>query len=97
MSCPYEVLGVDKDCELSAIKKAYRKLSLQYHPDRNSTSEANEKMLQINAAYEEIGDVDQRKSYDNRVLKFTSTLFIIYIYSLYISVLCTIHQFIVIF
>jgi DnaJ-class molecular chaperone len=67
MSCPYEVLGVDKDCELSAIKKAYRKLSLQYHPDRNSTSEANEKMLQINAAYEEIGDVDQRKSYDNRV------------------------------
>ena len=67
MSCPYEVLGVDKDCDLSVIKKAYRKLSLQYHPDRNNTSEANEKMLRINAAYEEIGDIDQRKSYDNRV------------------------------
>ena len=50
MSDPYDVLGVERDCDLSSIKKAYRKLSLQYHPDRNNSNEANEKMLKINAA-----------------------------------------------
>jgi molecular chaperone DnaJ len=56
MSDPYDVLGVERDCDLSSIKKAYRKLSLQYHPDRNNSNEANEKMLKINAAYEIIGE-----------------------------------------
>ena len=68
MSNPYEVLGVDKDCCLNTIKKAYRKLSLQYHPDRNGNSvEANEKMLQLNAAYEEIGSAERKKEYDSRI------------------------------
>ena len=68
MSNPYEVLGVDKDCDLNSIKKAYRRLSLQYHPDRNgNSSEANTKMLEINAAYEEIGDEEQRRLYDSRM------------------------------
>ena len=66
MSDPYDVLGVERDCDLSSIKKAYRKLSLQYHPDRNNSNEANEKMLKINAAYEIIGEADQRKLHDGR-------------------------------
>ena len=64
---PYEILGVDKNCDDNTIKKAYRKLSLQYHPDRNNSAESNSKMLEINSAYEEIGTPDQRKKYDSRM------------------------------
>ena len=51
---PYEILGVSEDASLEEIKKKYRELAMQYHPDINQTAEAAEKMKQINVAYEEI-------------------------------------------
>jgi DnaJ-class molecular chaperone len=63
-SCPYEVLGVSKDASEDTIKRAYRKLSLQYHPDRNSSPEASAKFQSINEANEILSDPQKRRMYD---------------------------------
>jgi molecular chaperone DnaJ len=61
----YRVLGVSRDASDDAIKKAYRKLALQHHPDRNPDStHAEPKIREINAAYEVVGDPEKRRSYD---------------------------------
>ena len=61
----YQVLGVSRDASDDDIKKAYRKLVFQYHPDRNPDSkDADAKIRELNAAYEIIGDADKRRSYD---------------------------------
>ena len=61
----YDVLGVRRDASDDDIKKAYRKLVFQYHPDKNpGDAEAEAKIREINAAYEVIGDVEARRSYD---------------------------------
>mmetsp|Transcript_5458 Transcript_5458/g.7876 ORF Transcript_5458/g.7876 Transcript_5458/m.7876 type:complete len:412 (+) Transcript_5458:64-1299(+) len=57
----YETLGVDKDCDEKAIKKAYRSLSRQHHPDRGGDAD---KFKEISAAYEILSDADKRKKYD---------------------------------
>ena len=58
----YRVLGVSRDASDDAIKKAYRKLVLQHHPDRNPDSaQAEPKIREINAAYEVVGDPDKRR------------------------------------
>ncbi len=57
---PYKVLGVSPDASDEEIKKAYRRLAKQYHPDRNpGDQEAAKKMQEINAAYEQIKDPDK--------------------------------------
>lgn len=61
----YETLGVSRDATDEDIKKAYRKLVLQHHPDRNpGSTEAEAKIREINAAYEVVGNPDTRKSYE---------------------------------
>jgi len=61
----YRVLGVSRDASDDAIKKAYRKLVFQHHPDRNPDSaHAEPKIREINAAYEVVGDPEKRRSYD---------------------------------
>ena len=60
----YEILGVPKNAEDSQIKKAYRSLSLKYHPDRNQGNDTTQKMKEINEAYDILGDNDKRKQYD---------------------------------
>ncbi len=61
----YQILGVSRDVSDDAIKKAYRKLVFQHHPDRNPDSvSAEAKIREINAAYEVVGDSDKRGSYD---------------------------------
>jgi molecular chaperone DnaJ len=59
------VLGVGKSADEKEIKKAYRKLAMQYHPDRNpDNKEAEEKFKEINEAYEVLSDETKRRNYD---------------------------------
>lgn len=61
----YQVLGVSREASDEDIKKAYRKLVFEHHPDRNPhKTDADERIREINAAYEIIGDPEKRKSYD---------------------------------
>ena len=60
----YEILGVSRDADASAIKSAYRKLARKYHPDVNKTKEAEEKFKEINEAYEVLSDKQKRQRYD---------------------------------
>ena len=62
----YEVIGVRRDADQGAIKKAYRRLAMQYHPDRNLGKEkwANEKFKEINEAFGVLGDPDKKRQYD---------------------------------
>src|SRR5512147_2074933 len=60
----YEVLGVAKGAGADDIKKAYRKLARQYHPDVNKASDAEAKFKELNEAYEVLSDDDKRAAYD---------------------------------
>ena len=61
----YEILGVSKDASQDDIKKAYRKLARQYHPDLHPNDQAAaEKFKEINEANEVLSDEKKRKNYD---------------------------------
>ena len=61
----YEVLGVSRSASKDEVKKAYRKLAMQYHPDRNPDStEAEEHFKEVNEAYEVLSNDDKRRRYD---------------------------------
>jgi molecular chaperone DnaJ len=61
----YDVLGVGRDADLSAIKKAYRRLALQYHPDKNpGDAAAEQRFKQAAEAYEVLSDPERRRRYD---------------------------------
>ncbi|KAH0470664.1 hypothetical protein IEQ34_000387 [Dendrobium chrysotoxum] len=61
---PYKVLEVEKSATQRDIQKAFHKLSLKYHPDKNKNKGAQEKFAEINNAYEILSDEDKRKNYD---------------------------------
>ena len=60
----YEVLGVAKGADAAEMKKAYRKLAMEFHPDRNASEDAAEKFKEINRAYEILSDTEKRQMYD---------------------------------
>ncbi len=60
----YEVLGIERNSSEAAIKKAYRRLARQYHPDVNKESGAQERFQEISEAYEVLGDPEKKKRYD---------------------------------
>src|SRR4051795_5859423 len=70
---PYSVLGVDRKASADEIKKAYRNLARQYHPDRNpDDAKAEERFKEIQSAYDIVGDPDKRKQYDRGGIFFGS-------------------------
>ena len=60
----YEVLGVPRTATVDEIKDVYRKLAMQYHPDRNKAPEAEEKFKEISEAYAVLSDEEKRRQYD---------------------------------
>ena len=62
----YEVLGVSRSASAEELKRAYRKLALQFHPDRNPNDPQSEaRFKEINEAYEVLSDQSKRQRYDN--------------------------------
>ena len=67
----YDILGVDNNSSVNEIKKAFRKMSLDCHPDRNNNSSEKTTLFQkINQAYEILSDETKRKQYDNSLKMF---------------------------
>lgn len=60
----YKILGVTKSASAADIKRAYRKLSLKYHPDKNPSPDAASKFAEIATAYDVLSDPDKRKAYN---------------------------------
>ncbi len=60
----YELLGVSRDADGDAIKRSYRKLAMRYHPDRNSSPDAEERFKEVTRAYEVLRDPELRRTYD---------------------------------
>ncbi|GGF31716.1 chaperone protein DnaJ 2 [Marmoricola endophyticus] len=61
---PYATLGVDREADADTIKKAYRRLARQYHPDVNPDPSSQEKFKEVSAAYEVLSDPDKRRTFD---------------------------------
>lgn len=60
----YDILGVSKNATAEELKRAYRKLALEWHPDRNKSSDAEQKFKEINEAYEVLSDPQKKSAYD---------------------------------
>lgn len=64
MRDPYEILGIPRKADEAVIKKAFRKLAKEHHPDRNTDAKAKDRFAEVNAAYEILGDPAKRAQFD---------------------------------
>lgn len=62
----YEILGVSSNAPAADIKRAYRRLAVMYHPDKNPSPDAEAYFKQVNEAYDVLSDPDKRRAYDSR-------------------------------
>jgi curved DNA-binding protein len=69
----YEVLGVPRDADPEQIRRAYRRLARQYHPDLNSDSDAEDRFKELGEAYEVLSDADKRERYDRLGARWRET------------------------
>ena len=61
----YDVLGVDRGADSGSLKSAYRKLAMQYHPDKNpGNSDAEKRFKEVSEAYEVLSNSEKRQAYD---------------------------------
>ena len=60
----YAVLGLARDCDAKAVKKHYRKLAMEWHPDKNKAPDAEANFKKIAEAYEVLSDAPRRREYD---------------------------------
>lgn len=60
----YEILGLPRDASAEDVKKAYRRLALEYHPDRNKSTGAADRFKEVNEAYQTLNDPERRAAYD---------------------------------
>lgn len=74
----YDTLEVTPKASQAEIKQAYRRLAKQFHPDRNQDVGNHERIAEINAAYEILGDPDQRQSYDRHLEYQTHSSYVAY-------------------
>lgn len=61
----YKILELEFGADILAVKKAYRRLALNYHPDRNKASDAAQEFIEITEAYEVLRDPDKKRKYDS--------------------------------
>ena len=71
----YKILGVSYDASTDEIKKAYRRLAMKFHPDRNKSFGAEDKFKEIQKAYDTLFDVEKRKKYDEILFKELHSFF----------------------
>ena len=69
----YQILNISQNATQEEIKKAFRTLAKQYHPDVNPSPDANEIMQQITEAYEVLSDIEKRKQYDKKIGNISKT------------------------
>jgi molecular chaperone DnaJ len=60
----YDILGISKHATQDEVKRAFRRLAMQYHPDRNKAADAEQKFKEVNEAYEVLSDQKRRQTYD---------------------------------
>ncbi|HWW05779.1 DnaJ domain-containing protein [Collimonas sp.] len=60
----YAVLGIDSDASIAALKNAYRKKASEFHPDRNTASDAPSRFREVQEAYDLLSDAVKRQEYD---------------------------------